>query len=175
MEGAYQSCKPENDDPNVRSNLYSSINLGSDNGKSTANLPSSSMPQHRTEQHSGIGPGKSARTVLLQSYRSTRTVGSGRCWAHSRQPLSDSRKQKPTPLEPWLNGRIARFQARLERTGLARQVRDACTAIKMQLRLPAPAQDPERTATGYPSYPTRLGAVHPGSPYRTAPYILPVS
>jgi hypothetical protein len=78
-------------------------------------------------------------------------------------------------LDPWLNGRIARFQARLERTGLARQIRDACTAIKMQLRLPAPAQDPERTATGYPSYSTRLGAVHTRNPYRTALYILPVS
>jgi hypothetical protein len=34
-----------------------------------------------------------------------------------------------------LNGRVARFQARLEKTGLARQIRNACTAIKMQLRL----------------------------------------
>jgi hypothetical protein len=39
------------------------------------------------------------------------------------------------PLDLWLNGRIARFQARLERTGLARQIRNACTAIKTQLRL----------------------------------------
>ena len=46
MEGAYQSCKLENDDPNVRSNLYSSISLGGNNGKSTANLPSSSMPRN---------------------------------------------------------------------------------------------------------------------------------
>jgi hypothetical protein len=65
------------------------------------------------------------------------------------------------PLDLCWDGRIARFQARLEQTGLARRVRDACTAIKMQLRLPVPAQDPERTAAGYPSYPTRLGAVHP--------------
>jgi hypothetical protein len=34
-----------------------------------------------------------------------------------------------------LNGRVARFQARLEKTGLARQIRNACTAIKMQLWL----------------------------------------
>jgi hypothetical protein len=33
-----------------------------------------------------------------------------------------------------LYGRIARFQARLERTGLARQIRDACTDIRIQLR-----------------------------------------
>jgi hypothetical protein len=39
------------------------------------------------------------------------------------------------PLDLWLNGRVARFQARLEKTGLARQIRNACTAIKMQLRL----------------------------------------
>ena len=38
------------------------------------------------------------------------------------------------PLDLWLNGRIARFQARLEKTGLARQIRDACTAIRVQLR-----------------------------------------
>ena len=46
MEGAYQSCKPENDYLNVRSKPYSSINLGSYNGESTANLPSSSMPRN---------------------------------------------------------------------------------------------------------------------------------
>jgi hypothetical protein len=39
------------------------------------------------------------------------------------------------PLDLWLNGRVARFQAWLEKTGLVRQIRNACTAIKMQLRL----------------------------------------
>jgi hypothetical protein len=39
------------------------------------------------------------------------------------------------PLDLWLNGRIARFQKRLEKTGLARQIRDACTAIGVQLRI----------------------------------------
>jgi hypothetical protein len=38
------------------------------------------------------------------------------------------------PLGLWLNGRIARFQARLEQTGIARQVKDAYTAIRIQLR-----------------------------------------
>ena len=38
------------------------------------------------------------------------------------------------PLDLWLNGRVARFQARLERTGIARQIKDACTAIRIQLR-----------------------------------------
>jgi hypothetical protein len=33
------------------------------------------------------------------------------------------------PLDLWLNGRIAHFQARLEKTDLARQIRGACTAI----------------------------------------------
>ena len=37
------------------------------------------------------------------------------------------------PLDLWLNGRIARFQARLERTGIARQIKDACAAIRTQL------------------------------------------
>jgi hypothetical protein len=37
-------------------------------------------------------------------------------------------------LDLWLNGKIARFQARLERTGLARQIQDACTAIRIHLR-----------------------------------------
>ena len=39
------------------------------------------------------------------------------------------------PLDLWLNGRMARFQARLERAGLARQIGDACAAIRTQLRL----------------------------------------
>jgi hypothetical protein len=38
------------------------------------------------------------------------------------------------PLDLWLNGRIARFQARLQQTGIARQIKDACTAIRIQLR-----------------------------------------
>ena len=38
------------------------------------------------------------------------------------------------PLDLWLNGRLARFQARLERTGIARQIKDACAAIRTQLR-----------------------------------------
>ena len=37
-------------------------------------------------------------------------------------------------LDLWLNGRIACFQARLERTGMARQIRDACTTIQIHLR-----------------------------------------
>jgi hypothetical protein len=38
------------------------------------------------------------------------------------------------PLDLWLYGRIARFQARLERTGLDRQIKDACAAIQIQFR-----------------------------------------
>jgi hypothetical protein len=38
------------------------------------------------------------------------------------------------PLDLWLNGRIACFQARLERTGMARQIQDACTTIRIHLR-----------------------------------------
>jgi hypothetical protein len=34
------------------------------------------------------------------------------------------------PLDLWLNSKIARFQAQLERTGLARQIRNASTAIR---------------------------------------------
>jgi hypothetical protein len=40
-----------------------------------------------------------------------------------------------SPLDLWLNGRIAGFQARLERTGLARQIRDARAAIRTKLRI----------------------------------------
>jgi len=39
-----------------------------------------------------------------------------------------------TPLDLWLNGRVARFQARLERTGIAKQIQDACAAIRTRLR-----------------------------------------
>src|SRR5439155_3050729 len=38
------------------------------------------------------------------------------------------------PLDLWLNGRTACFQARLERTGMARQIQDTCTTIRAQLR-----------------------------------------
>src|SRR3982074_1512726 len=37
------------------------------------------------------------------------------------------------PLDLWLNGRIAHFQAQLEQTGIARQIKDACAAIQIQL------------------------------------------
>ena len=37
------------------------------------------------------------------------------------------------PLDLWLNGRIACFQVRLERTGIARQIQDACTIIQIHL------------------------------------------
>jgi hypothetical protein len=39
------------------------------------------------------------------------------------------------PLDIWLNGRIARLEARLERMGLARQINDAYATIRTQLRL----------------------------------------
>jgi hypothetical protein len=40
-----------------------------------------------------------------------------------------------SPLDLWLNGRVARFQARLERTGIARQIQDTCTAIRTHLQV----------------------------------------
>lgn len=40
-----------------------------------------------------------------------------------------------TLLDIWPNGRIARFQARLEQAGQARQIKDACAAIRTKLRI----------------------------------------
>jgi hypothetical protein len=37
------------------------------------------------------------------------------------------------PLDLWLNGRTARFQARLERSGLAQKIRDACSSIRTKI------------------------------------------
>lgn len=37
------------------------------------------------------------------------------------------------PLDLWLNGRTARFQARLERSGLAQVVKDACSSIRTKI------------------------------------------
>jgi hypothetical protein len=54
------------------------------------------------------------------------------------------------PLDLWLNGRVARFQARLEKTGLARQIRNACTAIQMQLRTWARTQRNHQQAIDTP-------------------------
>jgi hypothetical protein len=34
------------------------------------------------------------------------------------------------PLDLWLNGRLARFQARMEYSGIAQKVRDACSVIR---------------------------------------------
>jgi hypothetical protein len=34
------------------------------------------------------------------------------------------------PLELWLNRRIARFQARMEHSGIAQKIRNACKAIR---------------------------------------------
>lgn len=36
-------------------------------------------------------------------------------------------------LDLWLNGRAARFQARLERSGLAQKIRDACSSIRTKI------------------------------------------
>ena len=33
------------------------------------------------------------------------------------------------PLDLWLNGRVARFQARLEHSGIAQKIQDACRTI----------------------------------------------
>ena len=37
------------------------------------------------------------------------------------------------PLDLWLNGRIARFQARMEHSGIAQKVRDACSTIRARI------------------------------------------
>src|SRR4030088_2385146 len=37
------------------------------------------------------------------------------------------------PLDLWLNGRIARFQARIEHSGIAQMIRDACSTIRARI------------------------------------------
>jgi hypothetical protein len=37
------------------------------------------------------------------------------------------------PLDLWLNGRIARFQAKMEHSGIAQKVRDACRTIRARI------------------------------------------
>jgi len=37
------------------------------------------------------------------------------------------------PLDLWLNGRVARFQARLEHSGIAQKIRDACRTIQTRI------------------------------------------
>ncbi len=37
------------------------------------------------------------------------------------------------PLDLWLNGQIARFQARLERSGIAQEIRNACSTIRTRI------------------------------------------
>jgi hypothetical protein len=49
------------------------------------------------------------------------------------------------PPDLCLNGKIAHFQARLERAGLARQIRNACTAIRTVLRTRNRRRDPLAT------------------------------
>jgi hypothetical protein len=38
------------------------------------------------------------------------------------------------PLDLWLNGRVARYQARIVRSGIAQLIDEACTAIRIQIR-----------------------------------------
>ena len=38
------------------------------------------------------------------------------------------------PLDLWLNGRVARYQARIVRSGIAQLIDNACTAIRTQIR-----------------------------------------
>jgi hypothetical protein len=37
------------------------------------------------------------------------------------------------PLDLWLNGQVARFQARLERSGIAQEIREACNVIRTRI------------------------------------------
>jgi len=38
------------------------------------------------------------------------------------------------PLDLWLNGRVARYQARIARSGIAKLIDEACTAIRIRIR-----------------------------------------
>jgi hypothetical protein len=37
------------------------------------------------------------------------------------------------PLDLWLNGQVARVQARLERSGIAQEIRDVCNVIRTRI------------------------------------------
>ncbi len=37
------------------------------------------------------------------------------------------------PLDLWLNGQVARFQAWLERLGIAQKIREACSTIRTRI------------------------------------------
>src|ERR1700694_1495367 len=39
------------------------------------------------------------------------------------------------PVDLWLNGRVARFQARIEHSGIAQTIRDACSSIQTRIRM----------------------------------------
>jgi len=63
----------------------------------------------------------------LQSYRNNRTKDPGQCLEPLKQPLFASLRQSYVPpLDLWFNGPIARFQTRLEHSGIAKKIRDAC-------------------------------------------------
>jgi hypothetical protein len=52
------------------------------------------------------------------------------------------------PVDLWLNGRVARFQARMEHSGIAQGIRDACT-IRTRI-LARTRRQRRRTITSYP-------------------------
>src|SRR6266487_3196593 len=49
------------------------------------------------------------------------------------------------PLDLWLNGQIARFQARLERSGIAQEIRNACSTIRTRILRCTNRQAPNNT------------------------------
>jgi hypothetical protein len=54
------------------------------------------------------------------------------------------------PLNLWLNGRIARFQARMEHSGTAQKIREACSTYKKPNLAPyEPPAPSQRTASYY--------------------------
>jgi hypothetical protein len=46
------------------------------------------------------------------------------------------------PLDLWLNGRIARFQAKMEHSGIVQKVRDACSTIRARIHSQLTHQGP---------------------------------
>ena len=51
------------------------------------------------------------------------------------------------PLDLWLNGQVAKFQARLERSGIAQEIRNACSTIRTRILRRTNRRAPNNTET----------------------------
>ena len=84
---------------------------------------------HQPTDTAGKAKGPAVRLQKLQNQGLRTILG-----AFKATPIRQLETESYVPpLDLWLNGRIARFQARMEHSGIAQKIKDACSAIRTKI------------------------------------------